>query len=83
MQAQLRHQQLQPAVLILQRLQPLKLAHVHAAELLLPAVERRRRDPALAAQIRRLHSSLMLLQYPNHLLFAEPALLHRFAPSFN
>ena len=30
----------------------------------------------LTAQIRRLHSSLMLLQYPDDLLFRIPALLH-------
>ena len=69
MQAQLRHQQLQTAVLVLQRLQPLRLAHVHPAELLLPAVERRRADPVLTAQIRRLHPSLALLQDPDDLLF--------------
>jgi len=38
---QLRNKQLQPTVLALQRLQPLRLAHVHPAELLLPAIERR------------------------------------------
>jgi len=76
MQTQLRHQQLQPAVLVFHRLQPLCLAHLHAAELLLPAVERRRADPMLTAQIRRLHASLMLLQYPDDLIFRVPALLH-------
>src|SRR5271163_3580770 len=76
MQAQLRHQQLQTAVLVFHRLQPLRLAHVHAAVLRLPAIERRRADPMLAAQIRRLHSRLMLLQYPDDLLFRIPALLH-------
>jgi hypothetical protein len=31
----------------------------------------------LAAQIRRLHPNLMLLQYPDDLLFRVAALLHR------
>ena len=64
MQTKLRHQQLQSPVLILQRLQPLRFAHVHTAELLLPAKECRRADPVLPAHIRRLHSSLALLQIP-------------------
>jgi hypothetical protein len=37
MQAQLRHQKLQAAVLILHRLQPLRLADLDPAEPLLPA----------------------------------------------
>ncbi len=73
MQTQLRHQQLQPTVLILHRLQPLRLAHVHPAELLLPAIRRRRTDPMLTAHICRLHTSLMLLQDPDDLLFRMPA----------
>ena len=47
-----------------------------SAELLLPAIERRRADPMLTTQVRRLHPSLMLLQYPDDLLFRLPALLH-------
>src|SRR5271157_6050630 len=35
----------------------------------------------LAAQVRRLHSGLMLLQNPNDLLFRVSALLHRSPPS--
>jgi hypothetical protein len=37
---------------------------------------RRRADPMLAAQVRRLHPCLMLLQDANDLLFRVPALLH-------
>ena len=71
---------LQPLVLLFQLLQPLRLAHVHPAELRLPGVERRRADPVLAAQIRRLHPSLVLLQNPDDLLFRVPALLHACPP---
>src|SRR5665213_523468 len=47
------------------------LGNFHAAELLLRAVKRRRADPVLTAQLRRLHASLTLLQNPNDLLFTE------------
>jgi len=60
------------------RLQPLCFGNVHPAELLLPAVKRRRRNTVFPAHVRRLHPSLILLQYPDNLLFTEPALLHRF-----
>jgi hypothetical protein len=80
MQTQLRHQQLQTTILILHRLQPLRFTDLHAAELRLPAIERRRADPVLPAQVRSLHLGLMLLQYPDDLLFRVPALLHRQLP---
>jgi len=73
MQTQLRHKQLQTTVLVLQLLQPLRLGHVHAAQLLLPVLERHRTDPVHTAQIRRLHRTLALLQDPNDLLFTETA----------
>ena len=57
------------------RLQPLRLAHVHATELLLPSIERGRADPVIPAQLRRLQPSFALLQDPDDLLFAVPALL--------
>ncbi len=82
-QAQLRYQKLQTAALVLHRLQPLRLTDVHAAEPRLPAIERRRADSVLPAKIRRLHTSLMLLQDPDDLLFRVPALLHRQLPRFN
>ena len=44
---------LQLRVLVLERLQPLGLRHIHAAVLRLPGVERRRADPVLAADVRR------------------------------
>jgi len=37
-----------------------------------PVVESRVADPVLAAQIRRAHARLMLLQNANDLRFAEP-----------
>ena len=64
MQTQFRHQQLQTPVLVLERLQPLRLRNFHPAILLLPAIKRRRAYPMLTAQIRRLHTSLALLQDP-------------------
>jgi hypothetical protein len=70
------HEQLQTTVLVLHRLQPLRLAHIHPAVLRLPAIECRRADPVLTTEIRRLHASLVLLQYPDDLLFAVSALFH-------
>jgi hypothetical protein len=54
----------------------LRLAHVHPAKLRLPAIKRRRADAMLTAQISCLRPGLVLFQYPNHLLFRVPALLH-------
>src|SRR6202035_5769830 len=39
-------------------------------------VERRAADPVFAAHLGRLRSSLLLPQYPDDLLFREPARLH-------
>ncbi len=64
MQTEIRHQQLQPAILILQSPQSPRLAHVHTAVLLLPQIERGRAHTMLPADIPRLHPSLMLLQIP-------------------
>lgn len=58
MQAQLHYQQVQSPVFIFQRFEPLSLAHVHVAELLLSVVERRCADTVLPAQVRGLHPSL-------------------------
>src|SRR6185437_16351121 len=44
-------QALQLGVLVLELLEPLGLGDVHAAELRLPGVERRRADPVLAADL--------------------------------
>src|ERR1700731_4279389 len=48
-QTQFRNQKLQTTVLVFHRLQPLRLADLHAAELRLPAIERRCADPVLSA----------------------------------
>lgn len=63
-QTQLRRQQLQAPVLIFRRLQPLRFAHVHAAVLRLPAIERRRADPMLPAQVRRLYPASCCFNIP-------------------
>jgi hypothetical protein len=36
----------------------------------------------LSAKIRRLHPGLMLLHYPDDLLFRKPALIHPSSPSY-
>jgi hypothetical protein len=66
-------------VLVFHRLETLRFADIHPTKLRLPAIERCRADPMLTANIRCLHPGLVLLQYPDDLLFRETALLH--APS--
>src|SRR5690606_32271378 len=67
---------LQPAILFLALPKSLRLAHVHPAELLLPAVVRRLRDPMLTAQILHRQARLRRLQRRDDLLFAESLLPH-------
>src|SRR5271168_1289164 len=62
--------------MVFQRLQTLRVRYVEAAVLGFPLVERRAADPMLAAHIGRLRPGLMLPQYPDDLLFREPARLH-------
>jgi hypothetical protein len=71
---------LQLPVLVLQRLQPHGLRHVHAVVLGLPVVQRGFRDPVFARQIGSLRSGLVLPQHPDNLLFREPDPLHRPSP---
>ncbi len=52
-------------MLILKRLQTLRLRHIKAAEPRLVFVERRRADPVLAANLRCRRPALLLLQYPD------------------
>ena len=59
-QTQIGNQRLQSTILIFHLPKALRFAHIEAAVLRLPVVERRVTDPMLAAKIRRLHSSLML-----------------------
>src|SRR5262249_30896299 len=79
-QHRLGQQLLQPRVLVLQRLQPPRIRHVETAELGLPLVKRRARDPMLAANVCRRAPRLLLAQDPDDLLFAEPTALHRPSP---
>lgn len=67
---------LQPGVLVLKRLQPLRLRHIHAAELGLPVVERRVRNPVPAAQVGDLRARLLFPQHPDDLLFRKSLPLH-------
>src|SRR5258706_3533444 len=69
-------QVLQLAVLILKRLQPPGIGYIETAELGLPFVKRRARDPMLAAYIRCRAPRFLLAQDGDDLLFAEPATLH-------
>ena len=51
-------------------------ANFKPAERRLQLVERGRADPVTATHFRRRHPSLLLLQYRDDLLFAEPASFH-------
>jgi hypothetical protein len=88
MQAQLSHRQLQPAVLILHRLQSLRLAHFHPPILRLPAIERRRADAcsrqrsAVFTPASCCFTIPMICSSVNRLLFIRP-LLHITSPVFN
>src|SRR5581483_11067250 len=80
-QAQIRHQLLQPPVFILQLPQPLRLAHTHPAILRFPRIHRVLRHAQLPPHLRCRPPRLHLLQRPNHLHFAILPLRH--APSFH
>src|SRR6185312_1396698 len=66
-----RQQLLQLPVLLLESLQLAGVRHLHPAILRTPVIKRRIADPMLAANIRRRHPSLMLLQNPDDLLFRK------------
>lgn len=53
---------LQLGVLLLQRLQPLGVGHLHAAICGLPVIQRRLRDPALEGHIARFRPRVVLAQ---------------------
>src|SRR5690606_2811274 len=71
-----RHDALQPPVLVLQLLEPACLRDAHAAVLPTPAVERVRADPMPPAQLTRLCPGIGFRQDSNDLLLREPALPH-------
>src|SRR3954469_19466444 len=64
------------AFLVLERLEPLGLGHIHTPVTGFPVVQRGFRDPVLARQIGRLGPSLVILQHRNDLLFRKPGSLH-------
>src|SRR3954454_5699226 len=61
---------------MLERLQPLGVRYLHAAELGFPCVKRRAADPVLAAYLSGRDPRLLLPQHRNNLLFREPRSLH-------
>jgi hypothetical protein len=71
---------LQPGVLLLQRLQPAGVRHLHATVLRLPLIEGRFADPGLAAHIGGLRPRLLLPQYRDDLLLGGPRSFHRPSP---
>jgi len=75
-------QRLELRVLSLKRLQLLGVRHFHTAILGSPFVKRRITDAMPATQLLCAKPSLMLLQYPNNLFFAETASLRRLSPSW-
>jgi len=68
---------LQLGVLVFQALQALRLRNIHAPELRLPGIERRRADPVLAAKISRRNPRLLLAQNRHDLFLCKPRSLHR------
>src|SRR6185436_5538908 len=74
---QLSDKLLESPVLVLERPEPLRLAHVHPAELRLPAVEGLLADPVAAAKLGCLRPRLGLLQDADDLLVLELAASHR------
>jgi hypothetical protein len=73
-------QPLQFGILILKASQPFGLPHVHAAEFGFPLVNAGIADTMRAAQVRYRNPSLMLLQYPNNLLFTKSVPFHSSGP---
>ena len=73
---------LQLGVLAFQAPQALRVGDLETAVLGLPVIKRLFADHLLAAQIGRLHSSLVLLQDRNDLFFQMPLALHRLILSY-
>ena len=83
-QVPFRQQSHELGVLNFERLEPLGLGHIHAAELGAPLVERGVAEAPFAAQLLDRHPSIGLLQETDDLLFAVSALLHvRHSPWFD
>ena len=77
----LSQQFLQLGILSLMCFQLLGVGNSHATILGPPLIKRGATGPVLAKQLLRTKPSLMLLQYPNDLFFAETASLHCLCPS--
>jgi hypothetical protein len=71
-----RHHGLQPAVLVLERLEALRVGDLQAAELRLPAVEGGLGDSHPPRDVRRLGAGVDLLLRADDLLLGELALAH-------
>src|SRR5271157_5527318 len=75
-QRQVRHQVLQPPVLLFQSPQRPRLAHLHPAVLCLPAVEAPLRDAMPATQLARIGPCFRFPQNGDDLFFVEATLAH-------
>jgi hypothetical protein len=64
------------AVLLIELLQPAQLRHAHAADLLLPGINRCLRDPDLATDLLNRVPNVSIVQCKSDLLLGELALLH-------
>ena len=67
-----RDQLLQPPILILELLEPLRVADAHPAVLRLPPVQRLRPDPQAPAELLRRRPPLVLLDRRDNLFLREP-----------
>jgi hypothetical protein len=76
-EAELRHQLLQPGILLNHLLELTNLVRFQAGVLPLPPVECLLRYPDLPDQIRHRQAQLRLLQHRDDLLDRKPLLLHR------
>ncbi len=65
-----------PCVLVLELLEPARFGDIHAAVILLPAIERICADAVAPAQLARLSTGIRLRQDGDDLLFRKPAILH-------
>jgi hypothetical protein len=70
------HDALQSTILVLEGTQALRIAHLKAAVLLPPAIERLARDPMAANHLTALARPFRFLQDRDDLLFREPRLPH-------
>jgi hypothetical protein len=72
----IRKQSLQLGIIVLKVSQPLGLGHIHPTELGFPLVNTGIADTVLAAHVRNRNPGLVLLKYPDNLLFCNSTALH-------